>query len=230
MTILHGSTHRGDVIYLKAVRWPVNCFARSRSMFNLTLSSYFESTGKLIMHTYWTSMLWSINSCQNRVSTDQYHLTLLRAQVSTRRVQVFFGVIRWQVTSFQMIADSSLIFFKFICNMSCISAAQLKFWFQTDLRGENSASHYKQGRQLLLTLLTMITRSSHSSSHFYAVIGQNLTGEFMRKIYAVSWILFTLTVEADRVLSQLVMSLTVFIQCMYKMKFSCYQESSVIHG
>ena len=26
----HVSTHRGDVIYLEAVRWPVNCFTRSR--------------------------------------------------------------------------------------------------------------------------------------------------------------------------------------------------------
>ena len=32
----------------------------------------------------------------------------------------------------------------------------------------------------------------------------------MRKIYAASGILFTLTAEADRVLSQLVMVLTVF--------------------
>ena len=32
------STHRGDVIYLEAIRWPVNFFTRSRSMFNLILS------------------------------------------------------------------------------------------------------------------------------------------------------------------------------------------------
>ena len=57
-----------------------------------------------------------------------------------------------------------------------------------------------------------------------------LTGEFMRKIYVASWKLFTLTAEADRVLCQLVMFLTVFFHCMYKMKYSCYQESSVIHG
>ena len=55
-------------------------------------------------------MLWSIDSCQNKVSADQYHLTVSRAQVSTHRGQVFFEVIRWQVTSFQMIAGSSLIF------------------------------------------------------------------------------------------------------------------------
>jgi len=45
--------------------------------------------------------------------------------------------------------------------------------------------------------------------NFYTLIGQNLTGEFMRKIYAASQILFTLTAEADRVLCQLVMFLTV---------------------
>ena len=94
--------------------------------------------------------------------------------------------------------------------MLCLCAAQLKFWFQTDLGRENSASCYRQGRQLLLTFLTMVTRWSRSTSNFYALIGQNLTGEFMQKIYAASWILFTLTAEADRVLCQLLMFLTVF--------------------
>ena len=38
--------------------------------------------------------------------------------------------------------------------------------------------------QLLLTFLTKGTRWSRSTSNFYALIGQDLTGEFMRKIYA----------------------------------------------
>ena len=76
----------------------------------------------------------------------------------------------------------------------------------------------------------MITRWSRSTPNFYALIGQNLTGEFMRKIYAPSWNLFTLTAEADRVLCQLVMFLPVFFHWMYKLKYSYYQESSVIHG
>ena len=59
---------------------------------------------------WYTSMLWSIDSCQNKVSADLYHLTVSRAQVSTHRGQVFFEVIRWQGTGFQMIAGSSLIF------------------------------------------------------------------------------------------------------------------------
>ena len=89
---------------------------------------------------------------------DQYHLSVSRAQVSTHRSQVFFfDVICWQVTSFQMIAGSSLICFKFIWNTLCLCAAQLRFWFQTDLGRKNSATYYRQERQLLLTLLTMVT-------------------------------------------------------------------------
>ena len=65
--------------------------------------------------------------CQNRVSADQYHLTVSWAPVSTHRGRVFFEVIRWRVTSFQMIAGSSLIFLNSyeICCVLC--AAQLKF-------------------------------------------------------------------------------------------------------
>ena len=83
---------------------------------------------------------------------------------------------------------------------------------------------------MLFTFLTIVTRWSPSTSYCYALIGQNLTGEFTRKIYAASWNLFTLTAEADGLLCQLVMFLTVVFHWMYKMKYSCYQESSVIHG
>ena len=91
----------------------------------------------------------------------------------------------------------------------CLCAALFKFWLKTGFRRENSASYYRQGRQLLSTFLTMVTRWSHSTSNLCALIGQNLTGEFMGKIYAASWNLFTLTAEADRVLCQPVMFLTV---------------------
>ena len=81
-----------------------------------------------------------------------------------------------------------------------------------------------------MTLLTTVLRWSRSTFNVYALIGQNWTGEFMRKIYAVSRILLTLTAEAERVLCQLVMFLTVYFHWMYKIKFSCYQEPFVIHG
>ena len=38
--------------------------------------------------------------------------------------------------------------------------------------------------QLLLTFLNKVTRWSRSTSNFHALIGQDLTGEFKRKIYA----------------------------------------------
>ena len=44
------------------------------------------------------------------------------------------------------------------------------------------------------------------------------------------WNLFTLTAEADRVLGQLAMFLAVFFHWVYKMKYSYYQESTVIEG
>ena len=135
---------------------------------------------------YCTSMFWSINSCQNSVSADQYRLTVSRAQVSTHWVGVFFEVIRWQVATFQMIAGPSSSFIKRIWNKSCSWAALLKFWFQTDLGRENSTGFY-----ILLTFPTIITCWSRSTSNFYALIGQKLIGEFMRKIYAASGNLFT---------------------------------------
>ena len=82
-----------------------------------------------------------------------------------------------------MIAGSSLLllfdFMKYVVFVCCTI-------IQTDLGRENSVSYYRQGRQLLLTFLTTVTRWSRSTSNFYALIGQNSTGEFMRKIYAAS--------------------------------------------
>ena len=59
-----------------------------------SISYFLASLGaQLIMQTYWTSMLLSIDSFQNRLSVDQYHLSLSRAQVLTHRNQVFLKVI-----------------------------------------------------------------------------------------------------------------------------------------
>ena len=42
---------------------------------------------------------------------------------------------------------------------------------------------YRQGRRLLLAFPTIFTSWSRSTSNFYALIAQNLTGEFLWKIY-----------------------------------------------
>ena len=83
-----------------------------------------------------TSMLSSIDSCQNRVSADQYHLTVSRAQVSTHQGRVFF----WSYPQVYL-----YFFLKFMSNMSCLCQyrpALLRFWFQTDRRCKNSASFF----------------------------------------------------------------------------------------
>ena len=118
-----------------------------------------------------------------------------------------------------MIAGSSSIFLKCIWNKSCSWAALLKFWFRTDLGRENSTGFYMQGRQSLLTFLT-VTRWSRSSSNFYVLIGQNLIGEFMRKIYAASGNLLTDSWSWQSFVSS----------CDVLMQYSCYQDCFVIHG
>ena len=125
-----------------------------------------------------------------------------------------FEIIRWQLTTFQMIAGSSSFFFKCMWNTLCSWVAPLKFWFQNDLGRKNSAEFCMQS---LFTSLTMVTSWSRSSSNFYTLIGQNFAGEFMRKMYAASGTCF-LIAEADRVLCrQLVVFLTAFFQWIYKM-------------
>ena len=45
---------------------------------------------------YWTSMLWSTDTCQTKVFADQYHVTISRAQVdSSSRSSVFWS---WPLT------------------------------------------------------------------------------------------------------------------------------------
>ena len=127
-----------------------------------------------------------------------------------------------------MTAASSSNFLKYMWNKLFWWAAPLKFWFQTDLGRKNSACFYMQGRQSLLTFLTMVTRWSRFSSNFYALIGQNLTGEFMWKMYAASVNFFS-----DSWNWQSFVSPTCHVfNCLFFHwnEYSCYQDSSVIHG
>ena len=52
---------------------------------------------------YWTSMLWSTDTCQNKVSVDQYHVTISRAQLdSSSRSSVFLKVSADHVLFFRL--------------------------------------------------------------------------------------------------------------------------------
>ena len=47
-----------------------------------------------------TSMLWLIDSCQSKVSADQYHVTISRAQVELIEVACFLKLTADQTIGF----------------------------------------------------------------------------------------------------------------------------------
>ena len=51
-------------------------------------------------------MLWSIETCQSKVSADQYHVTISRAQVRPYRGQLFFKLTADQGLNGDWIAGS----------------------------------------------------------------------------------------------------------------------------
>ena len=68
---------------------------------------------------YWTSMWWSVDTCQNKVSADQYHVTSITWPVSRDyiagsrlqlvEVECFFKLTADQVLVFDWIAGSCLV-------------------------------------------------------------------------------------------------------------------------
>ena len=175
-------------------------------------------------------MLWSIDSCQNRVSADRYHLTVSRALVSTHGSRVFFEVIRWQVTSSQMIAGSSLIFLihmKYVVFM-CRSIKKLLIsnWPRTRKfsqllqAGKTVAFDFFQHGHALVILYVQILCSDWSKFDRW-VHAKNLCS-LLKPVYFDSWSWQTFVSTCD------------VFNCLFLLdvqrKSSCYQECSVIHG
>ena len=78
-----------------------------------------------------TSLLSSIDSCQNRVSADQYHLTVSLAQVSTHQGRVFLKLSADNLLVFKWSQSHVYFFLKFISNMLSLCqyrSALLRFW------------------------------------------------------------------------------------------------------
>ena len=108
--------------------------------------------------------------------------------------------------------------------------ALLTFWFQTDLGRKNSANYLK--------MQAGKTDAFQFSHHSHTLVTLALHVQFLcydwykfdRWVHGENLCSILRLVYFDRVLCQLVMFLTVFFHWMYKIKYSCYQESSVIHG
>ena len=106
----------------------------------------------------------------------------------------------------------------FVLNGSCPFDFKLTFYAKI------------QPVQLLLTLITPRSRVGHALRPVFMLwlvkIWQvSSCGKCMQHLESC-----LLIAEADRVLCHLEMFLTVFFPWMYTMKYSCYQDSSVIHG
>ena len=133
------------------------------------------------------------------------------SSVDPSRWSIFLKLSALTNYQFQMIAGSSLFFLRIhikYVGLCHYGPALLGFWFQTDLGRENSAIFLNTGGE---GLFLPWSRVGHALRPIFILwLVKNLTGEFMRKNYAASWKLITLTAEAGRVLCQLVMYLTVF--------------------
>ena len=115
--------------------------------------------------------------------------------------------------------------------MSCLchyGPALLRFWFQTYLGHENSAGYLKiqAGKTFsyhghaLVTLYVQFLCSDWSRFDRW-VHAENLSS-ILKLVYFDSWSWQSFVSTCD--------VFNVFFHWMYKMKYSCYQESSVIHG
>ena len=176
-------------------------------------------------------MLWSIDSCENRISADQYHLTVARAQVSTHRGRVLFWSYALTNYQFQMIAGSSLFYpiihMKYVVFMSLwprtfkilISNWPRTLKFSHFFKNKGGEDFSYDGHALV-TLYVQFLYSDWSKIYRW-VHAENLCG-IMKVVYfeSRSWQNFVSTCNVFNCL----------FHRMYKMKYSCYQESSVIHG
>ena len=108
--------------------------------------------------------------------------------------------------------------------------ALLTFWFQTDVdakiqpvreAGKTEAIHFSHHSHALITL--------YDCPIFMLWLVKIWQGSSCRKFvqHRETCLLWQLKL---RVFCQLVMLFTVFFHWMHKMKYSCYQQSSVIHG
>ena len=109
-------------------------------------------------------------------------------------------VICWQVTSFQVIAGSS--FFILFYEICCVYVP-LSINFNFKLTSDTKIQPAITGREdSCFWLFSPWSRVGHALRPIFMLwLVKIIKGEFMRKIYAASWILFTLTAKADRIVS-----------------------------
>ena len=127
-------------------------------------------------------MFWSTDSCQNSVSTDQYRLTVSRAQVSTHWVRVFFMKLSADKLLILQWSQAQVQFFLNACEISRVDEPHFKnfdFTLTSDAKIHPAFT--------CLTFLTIVTRWSRSKSNFYALIGCPVL-MFIQTLDSSNWI------------------------------------------
>ena len=153
-------------------------------------------------------MLWSIDSWQNRISTDQYHLTVLRAQVSTHRGGVLFLSYPLTNHQFQMIVGSSLFFpkihMKYVVFMP-LWPRTVKILISNWPWTQKISQLFKTtgGEDLFFHGYVLVMLRPIFVLWLVKIWQVSSYGKFMQHLESC----FTLTAEADRLLCQLVMFL-----------------------
>ena len=167
-------------------------------------------------------MVWSIDSCQNKVSANQYHLSVSRAQVLTHRGQVCFW--SYLLTKYWFSNDCRLKFNIFVLiHMKYYVPHNQNFDFKltSDAKIQPVATGREDSCFWLFSPCSLIGHALRPIFMLWLVKIWQLSscGKFMQHLE--SCLLWQLKPTGF---------LTVFFHWMYKTKFSCYQESSVIHG
>ena len=118
-------------------------------------------------------MLWSIDTCQNKVSADQYHMTISWAQFeSSSRSAVSFKLTADQLLVSDWIASSSQIKIHFSCAQLGVDAASTSLSKHLSIdaccvRGENGLQ--KKKKQLFFL-------------HFSAVLIENRFNIYSKRV------------------------------------------------
>ena len=191
----HVSTHRGDVIYLEAVRWPVNCFTRSRTTFNLILLLVWEHRKTDNAHILDINVLinWQLSKQSTRwpVSLDR----IAGSGVDPSRSSIFWSypltsklVFKWsqaQVQFFFLIHMKYVVFM--CCTIKILIANWPRTWKFSQLlqAGKTVAFVFSHNGHALVTLYVQFLCSDWSKFDRW-VHAQNLCS-ILNLVYFNSW-------------------------------------------
>ena len=170
--LLRKSTHpRKFGNHVTIHRPPTAIRTTGKPMFTLTLLASLGAQEKTNC-TGCTSMLWSIDSIKTGHPLTSITWPYRGLKCRPIEVEYLFEVIRWQVTSFQMIAGSSLIFLIHMKYVVFYMCRTIKILISNWLRKLKFSQFLEAGKtsQLLFTFLTKVTRWSRSTSNLYNLI------------------------------------------------------------